>query len=101
MGKIHNKVKPDVRQKDVEGGGGKVPQVDTLVHKVRVHDVEHIAQLHEFVLALAQLHRMGSFTDSEIKMEIDQEQSKLEGFLKMQQRQETVLCFGNKFIPWL
>ena len=55
---------------------------------MRVRDVEHISQLQEFVSAPAQLHRMGSFTDSEIKMEIDQEQREAEGYSEDQEKKK-------------
>ena len=46
--------------------------------KIRVHDVEHIAQLQEFLSA--QPNYADSLTDSEIKMDIDQEQSDMVGY---------------------
>ena len=58
--------------------------------------MEHIAQLHEFISAPAQLHRMGSFTDSEIKMEIDQEQSEAEGYSEDQAKTKECIMFRNQ-----
>ena len=93
--KINKEVKPDARKKVVKEG-------DTLLNpggilqKVRVCDVEHIAQLQEFVSAPAQLCRMGSFTDSEIKMEIDQEQSEAEGYSEDQVKTKECIVLRNQ-----
>ena len=64
--KINKEVKPDVR-KNVVNEGDTLSNPGGISQKMRVSDVEHIAQLQEFVSAPAQLCRMGSFTDSEIK----------------------------------
>ena len=93
--KINKEVKPDVRKK-VVNEGDTLPNPGGISQKMRVHDVEHIAQLQEFVSAPAQLHRMGSFTDSEIKMDIDQEQSEAEGYLEDQAKTKECIVFRNQ-----
>ena len=52
--KINKEVKPDVRMK-VISEGDSLPNPGGISQKIRVRDVEHIAQLQEFVSAPAQL----------------------------------------------
>ena len=93
--KINKEVKPDVRKKVVKEGY-TLSNPGGILQKVRVCDVEHIAQLQEFVSAPAQLCRMDSFTDSEIKMEIDQEQSEAEGYSEDQAKTKECIVFRNQ-----
>ena len=93
--KINKEVKPDVRMK-VISEGDTLPNPGGISQKIRVCDVEHIAQLQEFVSAPAQLCRPGSLTDSEIKMDIDQEQSDMEGYSVDEVKTKECIVFRNQ-----
>ena len=93
--KINKEVKPDVRMK-VISEGDTLPNPGGISQKIRVCDVEHIAQLQEFVSAPAQLCRPGSLTDSEIKMDIDQEQSDMEGYSVDEVKTKEHIVFRNQ-----
>ena len=93
--KINKEVKPDVRMKVITEGDS-LPNPGGISQKIRVRDVEHIAQLQEFVSAPAQLRRPGSLTDSEIKMDIDQEQSDMEGYSVDETKTKERIVFRNQ-----
>ena len=93
--KINKEVNPVVGKK-VAKEEDTLPNPGGILQKMRVCDVEHIAQLQEFVSAPAQLCRIGSFTDSEIKMDIDQQQSEAEGYLEDQAKTKEHRVFRNQ-----